>query len=121
MAGIQFPKPLAYLAHGDMQRALYMDTLVLRGFPHVQQDAVGAVLSQESLGFSRGDLRYARHGSQNLKTRGLSAFLSGGRSVSNRLSRVQASSAVRVTSKASITGAWPTTTQRRPPTLRRCS
>src|SRR5574337_340358 len=98
-----------------------MDLRVLPGFPHIQQDAVGAMLGQESLGVSRGDLRYARHGFQNLKTRGVSAFLSGGKSVSNRLSRVQASSAVRVTSMASITGDLPTTTQRRPPTVRRCS
>ena len=61
MAGIQFPKAVRYLAHGDMQRTLYMDMGVLGGFPYIQQDASGTALGQERPGVSRGDLRYTRH------------------------------------------------------------
>ena len=123
---VQFRKPVRYLSHGDVHGPLHMDLGVLPRFPHVQKHAGTAALFQEFAGGGGLELGdgSAGHGPgdlQNLKTRGVTAFVRTGRSVSNRLSRVQASSAVRVTSMASITGDLPTTTIRRPPTFKRCS
>src|SRR5579863_8330941 len=112
--GVQFREPLRDLAHGDVKRALHVHLGVFPGFPHVQER--GAVL-EEGLGAGRVHLEDCGH--QNRNTRGAAAFLRAGRSVSKRPTWVQASSAVRVTSRASITGEPPTITNSRPPTVRR--
>ena len=61
--------------------------------------------------------RSAASGGQKVNRGGRAALTSGSITVSNRLSVAQASSAVRRTRRASITGASPTTTNSRPPKL----
>jgi len=110
---IEFRQPCRHLRHRDVQRPVHRSDRQLAGSrtSSSRKSSPAARRSTNSAGVIWSIM------AQNLKASGWRALIMGGITVSNSASLTHWSSPTRVTRRASITGARPTTTNSRPPGL----